>query len=135
LAAGPIAGMLAGRVGSKVPQILGSVFAGLSFAMLAAAHGERWEIYVSVALMGFGIGLSFAAVGNLIVEAVPAANTGEATGMNAIMRTIGGALGSQVSAAIVAAHAIGDGVPAEAGYTQAFSIASAAIMWWPPRPD
>ena len=128
LAAGPIAGVLAGRVGSKVPLILGSLFAGLSFAMLAATHGERWEIYVSVALMGFGIGLSFAAVGNLIVEAVPAANTGEATGMNAIMRTIGGALGSQVSAAVVTAHAVGGGVPAESGYTEAFTIATAAII-------
>ena len=71
--------------------------------MLAVAHDERWQIYVAVAFMGLGIGLSFAAVSNLIVQAVPPAQTGEATGMNAIMRTVGGALGSQVAAAIVAA--------------------------------
>lgn len=128
LVAGPIAGLLANRAGSKVPLILGSTFAALSFAMLAGAHTERWEIYVAVALMGLGIGMSFAAVANLIVEEVPAANTGEATGMNAIMRTIGGALGSQVSAAIVAGHAIGGGVPAEAGYTEAFAVATVAIL-------
>jgi EmrB/QacA subfamily drug resistance transporter len=128
LAAGPVAGVLGGRVGSKLPLVLGSVFAAMSFTMLAVAHSEPWEIYLSVALMGLGIGMSFAAVANLIVEAVPAANTGEATGMNAIMRTIGGALGSQVSAAVVSAHAVGDGLPAESGYTEAFAIATAALI-------
>jgi EmrB/QacA subfamily drug resistance transporter len=128
LAAGPIAGWLAGRASSKLPLILGSLFAALSFAMLAGAHGERWEVYLAVALMGLGIGMSFAAVANLIVEAVPAANTGEATGMNAIMRTIGGALGSQVSAAIVASHALGGDLPTEAGYTEAFTVATVALL-------
>jgi EmrB/QacA subfamily drug resistance transporter len=128
LFAGPIAGMLAGRVGSKLPLFLGSGFAALSFAMLALAHGERWEVYLAVVLMGLGIGMSFAAVANVIVEAVPATHTGEATGMNAIMRTIGGALGSQVSAAVVAGHAAGAAVPTEAGYTEAFSLAAAAVM-------
>jgi EmrB/QacA subfamily drug resistance transporter len=128
LAAGPVAGLLANRAGSKLPLILGSAFAAVSFAMLAATHTERWEIYLAVALMGLGIGMSFAAVANLIVEEVPATNTGEAIGMNAIMRTIGGALGSQVSAAIVAGHAVGGGVPTEAGYTQAFAVATLAIL-------
>jgi MFS family permease len=128
LFAGPIAGMLGTRLGSRLPLILGSGFAALSFTLLAMAHGERWEVYFAVVLMGLGIGMSFAAVANVIVEAVPAANTGEATGMNAIMRTIGGALGSQVSAAVVAAHVSSGSVPTEAGYTEAFSLAAAAVM-------
>ena len=127
LVAGPIAGMLASRAGSKVPLLLGSLCAMGSFAMLAAAHDERWQVYVAVAFMGLGIGLSFAAVANLIVEAVPRENTGEATGINAIMRTVGGALGSQVAAAIVAAHLLADGTPQESGYTTAFGLAAVAI--------
>ena len=41
---------------------------------------------------------------NLIVEAVPQHQTGEATGMNTIMRTVGGAFGAQIAAAIVTGH-------------------------------
>ena len=41
---------------------------------------------------------------NLIVEAVPQHQTGVATGMNTIMRSIGGALGAQIAAAIVTGH-------------------------------
>ena len=45
------------------------------------------------ALLGVGLGFSFASMANLIVEAVPATQTGVATAMNTIMRTIGGSLG------------------------------------------
>jgi EmrB/QacA subfamily drug resistance transporter len=128
LVAGPIAGSLANRVGAKVPLLLGSVCGALSFAMLAAAHGERWEIYFAITLMGLGIGMSFAAVSNLVVEAVPRENTGEAAGINAIMRTVGGALGSQVAAAIVAGHIGAGGFPEESGYTIAFAVGTAALL-------
>jgi hypothetical protein len=37
------------------------------------------------------MGLAFAALGNLIVEAVPPERTGIASGMNTVMRTLGGA--------------------------------------------
>ena len=39
--------------------------------------------------MSAGIGLAFAAMANLIVEAVPPQQTGEATGINTLMRSVG----------------------------------------------
>ena len=78
----------------------------MSFTFLAAAHAERWEIYVGTTLMGVGIGLAFAAMANLIVEAVDRTKTSVATAMNTIMRTIGGSLGGQITASVVAGHVI-----------------------------
>jgi len=73
--------------------------------------------------MGVGIGLAFAAMANLIVEAVDRTKTSVATAMNTIMRTIGGSLGGQITASVVAAHTIGaSGAPAETGFTIAFVI-------------
>ena len=57
---------------------------------------------ISAALMGVGIGLAFAALGNLIVQAVPPEQTGVASGMNTVMRTLGGALGGQIVATFIA---------------------------------
>ena len=59
---------------------------------------------IAAALLGVGIGLAFAALGNLIVQAVPAEQTGVASGMNTVMRTLGGALGGQLSATFIAAN-------------------------------
>jgi hypothetical protein len=46
--------------------------------------------------------------------------------MNTIVRTIGGAIGSQVSAVIVTATLSG-GVPTERGFTLAFATAAGAL--------
>jgi EmrB/QacA subfamily drug resistance transporter len=129
LFAGPIAGWLGGRAGSRLPLLIGTALAAVAFGFIALAHGQRWQLYVGSALMGAGIGFAFAAMANLIVEAVAATETGVATGMNTIMRTIGGSLGAQISATIVSAHVIaGTHVAAESGYTTAFALSSLVMV-------
>src|SRR4029079_14819749 len=128
LVAGPVAGALAGRVGSKVPLLMGTAFAASSFALLAVAHDRPWEIVVAVTLLGCGIGLSFASMANLIVDAVPQSQTGEATGMNTIMRTVGGAFGAQIAAAIITNHVEpGTTFPTESGFTTAFVVGAISV--------
>jgi MFS family permease len=126
LVVSPLAGRLAGRVGSRVPLILGSITTSVSFAWLAVAHSHPWEIYVGSALLGAGIGLAFASLANLIVEAVRPDQTGVATGMNTVMRSIGGSVGSQIVASIIAGTVVGTALPTEHGFTIAFAVAAVA---------
>ena len=128
LVAGPISGRLSGTVGSRVPLILGALFSCLAFALLTVAHSRSFEIYLAMLVMGIGIGFAFSAMANLIVESVPAQQTGIATGMNTIVRTIGGAIGSQVSAGIVTATLAANGLPTERGFTLAFGAAAIALV-------
>ena len=128
LVAGPLAGTLGTRVGSKLPLLIGTASAAASFLFLSVAHSEAWQFVVAVSLLGFGIGMSFASMANLIVEAVPQHQTGEATGMNTIMRTIGGAFGAQIAAAIVTNHiAEGSHYAGESGFTAAFVMGTIAL--------
>ena len=128
LIAGPLAGWLGGRIGSKLPLQLGTLIASGSFVFLALVHEEPWSIYLGTSLLGLGIGFSFASMANLIVEAVDQRQTGVATGMNTIMRTIGGSLGGQVAASIVAGHIVArSGLPEEAGYTAAFAMSAIGV--------
>jgi MFS family permease len=127
LIAGPISGRLSSTVGSRVPLILGALFSFVSFVLLTVAHSEHWEIYAAMLVMGIGIGFAFSSMANLIVESVPASQTGVATGMNTIVRTIGGAIGSQVSAGIVTATLALNGEPTEHGFTLAFAAAAIAL--------
>jgi EmrB/QacA subfamily drug resistance transporter len=128
LLVGPMAGRLERRFGSKPPLVTGVVFAMASFILLAVAHGASFDIYLAAALLGIGIGLAFAAMANLIVVAVPADQTGVATGVNTVMRTIGGALGSQIIASILTANVIAaSGLPAERGFTIAFWLAAGVL--------
>jgi EmrB/QacA subfamily drug resistance transporter len=125
---GPMAGRLERRFGSKPPLVAGVVFAMASFILLAVAHDASADIYIASGLLGIGIGLAFAAMANLIVVAVPADQTGVATGVNTVMRTIGGALGSQIIASILTANVVAaSGLPAERGFTIAFWLAAGVL--------
>ena len=126
LIGGPISGRLSSTVGSRVPLMLGALISCLAFVLLTLAHDQRWEIYVALLIMGVGIGFAFASMANLIVESVPPQQTGVATGMNTIVRSIGGAIGSQISAGIVTATLVA-GKPTEHGFTLAFAAAAGAL--------
>jgi EmrB/QacA subfamily drug resistance transporter len=124
---GSLAGRVARRYGSKLAVIAGSGVTALSFALLAVAHGHPYDMLISAALMGVGIGLAFAALGNLIVQAVPPSQTGAATGMNTVMRTLGGALGGQVVATLIADN-VARGLPTVTGFTESFTLQAAFLV-------
>jgi EmrB/QacA subfamily drug resistance transporter len=127
LVGGPLSGALGTRFGQRLPLLLGTLTATGSYTWLALEHAERWHIYVGSALLGLGIGLAFAAMANLIVDAVRQEETGVATGMNTICRSIGGALGGQVVATILAASIGAGGIPTVDGFTGAFALSAAGV--------
>jgi EmrB/QacA subfamily drug resistance transporter len=124
LIAGPVAGRIGSRIGFRLTLAIGAGLATTSFAVLAFEHTHPWEFVVAGILLGAGISFAFASMANLIVGAVPQHEVGIATGINTIMRTVGGAFGAAVSTAILAADTIGSThVPAEGAYTAAFAMA------------
>jgi EmrB/QacA subfamily drug resistance transporter len=123
LVVGPFSGILGARMGNKVPLALGGFTTATGLVLLGLLHGSQVEILIFNLITNVGIGLAFAAMPNLIVDAVPREQTGEATGFNAVVRSVGASLGSQVSAAILAGSVVGaTGLPSGDGYTTAFLV-------------
>jgi MFS family permease len=127
--AGPTAGRLGTRYGSRLPLILGMVLAACGIASLALFHAHPLEISLAMVFIGIGVPFAFAAMAKLIVDAVRPSETGVATGMNTVMRTIGSVIGGQVGAAIVSADTIGGShVPAESAFVAAFWVSAAIAI-------
>jgi MFS family permease len=124
---GIYAGRISARFGSRAALLAGTAFTTASFALLALDHGHPHDFLIAAGLLGVGIGLAFAALGNLIIQAVPSHQTGVATGMNTVMRTLGGALGGQLSATFIAAHTV-RGHPAVTGFTETFLMATGFLL-------
>ncbi len=122
----PIGGRISTSVGSKVPLVMGTCVTVVSFVILAVG-GSPASIYIAAGLLGVGIGFAFAALANLIVEAVRPDQTGVASGMNTIVRTIGGAIGAEVAASILAASVLASGYPSKHGYTVTFTLCAAVL--------
>ncbi len=129
MVAGPIGGMLGTRFGPVVPLRIGILLAAAALALFAGEHDQSWMIYVWMTIMGVGIAFSFAALGSLVIANSKPHETGVASGMNTIMRTVGGAFGAQVAAAIISANTLaGTEIPLERGFTLAFAMGAIGAL-------
>jgi MFS family permease len=122
---GPLSGLLSRRLGPKPPLALGSLAVMVAFLLPAFGHGAIWQLIVTVLLTGAGMGLAFAAMSNAIIESVPVTQTGEATSVNSIVRSIGGSVGTAVVAAVIANGTPAHGAPSDHAFTVGFWVCAA----------
>jgi MFS family permease len=81
-------------------------------------------------LAGGGVPFSFGAMAKLVVDAVRPSETGIASGLNTVMRTIGGVVGGQLAAAVLASRTIsGSAVPTGSAYSIAFWLCAAIAVF------
>jgi EmrB/QacA subfamily drug resistance transporter len=124
---GQMAGLLERRIGSRGSLIAGTAFSLAAYVLLVVDRSQQAEVYVAAGLLGIGIGLSFSAMANLIVENVRQEQTGVATGMNAVTRTLGGAFGGQLAATLLAGQLGAGGIPTSTGFTLSFLMCLIAL--------
>ncbi len=116
------------RFGARQVIMTGALVMAGAFAIIAFRHDETWQLYLGTTLQGIGSGLVFSSLAGVVLSSVPGHQTGVASGMNANIRTIGGALGSAVMAGIITARINPDGFPAEVGYTAGFAVLAVAMV-------
>lgn len=101
-----------------------SVLTAAAFVMLFA-HTHLWELMASQFLFGVGIGTTYAAMPGLIARSVVTEELGSAVSFNQVLRTLGGAIGSALSGAVLTAHAVSaGGPPSERGIEVALAISA-----------
>lgn len=118
-----MSGRVIGRWGSRTPLLVGCTIAVAAFTLLTLWHASAILIVLWSMLLAVGVGLSYPAMPNLIIDAVEQHETSEASGVNTIMRNAGAAAGSAVAGSVLAAHTV-NGLPTDAGFTLAFLIAA-----------
>ena len=124
-----VSGSLVHRTGARALVRAGALAAAIAYAWLALDHGSVGSVVTANVPLGFGIGLAFAAITNLVVRAVSERSTAVFVATTLVSRVTGAALGAQVAAAIVIAEGISPpGFPAEDGFTEAFVLGLAAAL-------
>jgi len=124
----PFVGKLGERRGSKLPFFGGALITATALFGLAAAHSSPGLVILWASLMSVGMGAAFASIPNLIVNAVDSRETGEATGVNTIVRNIGSAVGAQIGGTVIASHVLASGLPSDSGFTIAFLISAIGAL-------
>ncbi|WP_256789774.1 MFS transporter [Frankia sp. AvcI1] len=128
LVTGPLATVISRRFGGRAALFTGSLLATVGLVLLAGVPGSQGALIVECIVLFGGIGMVFAAIPNLIVDAVPAAKTGEATGVNTLLRSVGASLGSQICASILVSQADATGLPTSDAYQTAFVVSAVVAL-------
>jgi hypothetical protein len=116
-------------VGPRIPLAIGMLLFAIGAAGIAIDHSSALSVSMAFMVCGIGIGFAFAAMPRLIVGAVRPSETGVATGMNNVIRTIGGVIGAQIAAALLAANLYaGTSIPTVDGYVISFWISAAGAL-------
>ena len=125
LVAGPLSGVLGSRFGGKVPLALGAIItaAGLLLMALDPRHpgrDGRLELVMSI-----GIGLAFAAMPNLILEAVPQRRPARRPASTRSCARSAPRSARRSRPAILAGSVVAGAVlPTDGGYTDAFLVSA-----------
>ena len=129
--------LLASRVTSSLlkrlspARVLTVACAPMLLALLLFSFGRGGGLtvlFIVMGLAGLGTGCNFSVMPQLIVDAVPQAETGSAISFNQVSRLVGYSAGSALSA-IVLESATHDhpAIPTDSGYTEAGLIGAA--LW------
>ncbi|MET8352564.1 MFS transporter [Micromonospora sp. NPDC005206] len=124
---GLVSSRLVDRLGARAVIVIGCATTTVAFALLAVAHDQAWQILAVTTLYGIGAGLVFSSMAGVVVLAVPPHQSGVASGLNANIRTIGGSLGTAITASVISLHQGPGGYPREHGYVVGFMVLAAAM--------
>jgi hypothetical protein len=134
--AGRLARLVADRAGQHLVLPGAALVQGGAFVLFGLTRSDLWQLFVVMAVAGLGVGASFAAFPALVVSAVPSSETGSAMSLNQVLRYVGFAVGSALTATVLAAATPSAGAaPAGSGYTTIAGIgvavcATTAVVAW-----
>lgn len=131
MAMSPVAGRIERTRGPKPLLVAGAGVIALSYGGALLFHSTLWQILVLNILLGVGIGLGYAAMPTLIIQAVPANETGAANGLNTLMRSLGTSVAAAVVGAVLAQSVTTVGGvtgPSEAGFLISLAMGLGAAV-------
>ncbi|MFG2407013.1 MFS transporter [Streptomyces brevispora] len=127
----PLYARLSARYGPKVTLMLGMAVIAIGYGAGLGLMSAAWQTIVIAVLLGAGIGLAYSSLPALIIGAVDASETGAATGLNTLMRSIGTSVSSAVIGMVLAHTSVRMGpvaVPSMEGFRTSFMIATGAVL-------
>ncbi|WP_028709046.1 MFS transporter [Propionicicella superfundia] len=102
LAVAPRSARLSARYGPKVTIVLGAVVSATGFASAVPLMATTWGILAVVVACNAGLGMAYAAIPLVIMDAVPPRETASANGVNTLARAIGTSTAGAVIGSLLA---------------------------------
>lgn len=115
-----LSGRFIDRFGARPILVSGALAGIVGFLWLALAHSAPWQVIVAGIWTNAYISLAYGALPALVVSEVDGSETGVATGVNAIARTVGSSIAAALVAVLLGRTVASTGLPPEHGFVTIF---------------
>ena len=123
-----LSGRYIDRYGARPVLVVGAATGVVGFAMLAILHSQTWHVVVGSILVNSYISLAYGALPALVIREVDPGETGVATSMNAIARTVGASLSAALVAVLLSRRGSGGTFPPESSFTVIFVLGALSAL-------
>ena len=120
-----VSGRFIDRFGARPVLVVAALAGIVGFLFVAVAHSAPWQVIAAAILANAYISLGYGALPALVVAEVGAGETGVATSMNAIARTIGSSAAAALVAVLLGRTVSGSSAPLQSSFVAIF-VAGAA---------
>lgn len=108
------------RFGGRAVLMVAGLVGIVGFVFVAVAHSQPWQVIIAAGLINSYVSLGYGALPALVVAEVDEGETGVATSMNAIARTIGSSTAAAIVAVLLSRATGNPPVPLESSFTAIF---------------
>jgi len=127
----PVSARLMVVVGAKRTLMIGATVLGSGYLVGFFLMGSAWELMLACIVASAGVGIGYAAMPTLILDAVPMQEAASAVGVNALMRSVGTTLAAAVMATVLTGSTKvvgGFAFPTEGAFKWCFTLGAAAAF-------
>lgn len=127
-AGGLLTTRLSYRLGVARTFALGMLFIAAAAAGLTLWRDQIWQLLIELAGVGLGWGVATSMSGRIVTLTADPGETSIANSINSVLRRVGGVIGGQVAAILLATLTIHGGTPAPRAFTIGFAVAAGLAL-------
>ncbi|GAA4668011.1 MFS transporter [Gordonia humi] len=119
----PVSGYLMNTIGAKFTLAIGAAVLGVGYLFGFLLMNAPWQLALASVIVSAGVGIGYAAMPTLIMNAVPITEAGAAVGLNGLMRSIGTTTSSAVMGVL-----LGSAIPTHSHFQICFIVGAVAAF-------
>ena len=127
----PVSARLMVLLGAKRTLMIGATVLGSGYLVGFFLMSSSWELLLACIIASAGVGIGYAAMPTLILDAVPQTEAASAVGVNALMRSVGTTLAAAVMATVLTSSTQVFGglpFPTESAFRWCFALGALAAF-------
>jgi MFS family permease len=127
----PVSSGLIASIGPKITLMVGAFVLAAGYGLGTLFVDAPWQLLAVSCVASAGVGIGYAAMPTLIMDATPATEAAAAVGLNSLSRSVGSSLAAALMGTLLASNTTAFGraqLPDQAAFTLCFGVGAAAAL-------